>query len=479
MMLFVIIPMVGLAIDAGIVYAIKTKLQTAVDGAALAGARSLNLVQDITVQQNPASTFAKSVLHANFPSNWMAVSNVPDPSVQFDTNASDNTVPLGTVRITVTETIDAPTWFMRILRFNSVHMVVTGQSSRRNVNIMLVIDRSTSLGASCTSLQTDSQTFVQDFQDGRDRVGLLTFGSYFHLDFAPNLTFKTSLTSMLGNLNCSGFTNGAAAFWNAYQVLKHVGDLNALNIILFFTDGVPNTITFGTFSSPDSGDGIPAGTGTNIPKATSGTSCNASSGPFAGVAAGDTAYGLYGGIFLPWKTNYPAPNFPDFSIITSTYGNNGGCAFQSPGYGASATSNFPKDIQGLPTSDAYGNSLTSFLLTNTGMTSITVTANCGASHNLVCANSQGNIENAGIITLDNAAQRARVDAASLNMPYVVYTIGLGSGVNHELLRRVANDTFAAAYQTTYSAGLYEYSPDATELNQAFATIAADILRLSK
>ena len=34
MMLFVIIPSVGLAIDAGVMYLIKGKLQTAVDGAA-------------------------------------------------------------------------------------------------------------------------------------------------------------------------------------------------------------------------------------------------------------------------------------------------------------------------------------------------------------------------------------------------------------------------------------------------------------
>ena len=45
MMLFIIIPMVGLAIDAGIIYTIKAKLQAAVDGASLAAARSLGPIR--------------------------------------------------------------------------------------------------------------------------------------------------------------------------------------------------------------------------------------------------------------------------------------------------------------------------------------------------------------------------------------------------------------------------------------------------
>ena len=45
-----IIPAVGLAIDVGYVYAIKSKLQAAVDGAALAAARGLSLGQSTASQ---------------------------------------------------------------------------------------------------------------------------------------------------------------------------------------------------------------------------------------------------------------------------------------------------------------------------------------------------------------------------------------------------------------------------------------------
>src|SRR5260370_21675826 len=120
---------------------------------------------------------------------------------------------------------------------------------------MLLIDRSTSLSdtGSCPALASDAKLFVQSFSNNRDRMGLVTFGTYYNVDFAPSFNFQTTLTTMLGNLQCSGFTNSAAAFSTAYATLKALGDLNALNVIVFFTDGIPNTITFG----PAYGAGAP------------------------------------------------------------------------------------------------------------------------------------------------------------------------------------------------------------------------------
>ncbi len=259
MMICVIIPMIGLAIDAGILYTIKAKLQTAVDGAALGAARSLNRSQTISSQQTDATNTAIRYYHANFPTSWMGVSTVNDPSVTWPT------APTGTAIINVQGDIDAPTWFMRILGFNSVHLTSVGQSTRRNVNIMLVIDRSGSLGPapigtnSCSAVVSGAQTFVNSFSNNRDKIGMVSFGAYYHEDFAPTQDFLDSAhgganslsTVVLPQLVCTGYTNAAAAFSYAYSILKGLGDLNALNVILFFTDGQPNTLTFG----PDYGTG--------------------------------------------------------------------------------------------------------------------------------------------------------------------------------------------------------------------------------
>ena len=43
--LIFIIPMIGLAVDVGMLYVVKARLQGAVDGASLAAARALNLGQ--------------------------------------------------------------------------------------------------------------------------------------------------------------------------------------------------------------------------------------------------------------------------------------------------------------------------------------------------------------------------------------------------------------------------------------------------
>src|SRR5271170_1783942 len=68
-MLF-IIPMTGLSIDVGFLYAVKSKLQASVDGAALAAARGLSVGQ--TTQSQVSSAQANAVLwfYSNFPPGY-------------------------------------------------------------------------------------------------------------------------------------------------------------------------------------------------------------------------------------------------------------------------------------------------------------------------------------------------------------------------------------------------------------------------
>ena len=471
MMLFIIIPMAGLAIDAGIVYTIKTKLQSAVDGASLAAARSLNLNTSVTQQSGPATTFATSVLHANFPTGWMSVNTVPDPTVTIATNSQDATIPLGEVQITVAESIVAPTWFMRILGFNNVNMSASGVAVRRNVNVMLVIDRSQSLQdeGNCGTLKTDAQAFVNSFVESQDKLGMVTFGTSFNYDFTFNTTFKTTLTSDLSSLVCSGFTNAAAGFSTGFNKLKALNDQNALNVIVFFTDGEPNTMTFGVSPSTN------AATSTaNSPLPyKSGSSCSPANTNLSGVIAGDASahYNAWGGVFS-W-TNSGIPVSSDFNAYTGF----SGCSYRSSSLGSGNSAAFANDIASLPNSDAFGNATNSTWAGGTNGSfpySVVTTGNWYYLQNL---------ENAGINTLDNAAQNARVAAAAAGIPYIVYTIGLNpniyGSVNQELLRRVANDPASAVYQSTYAAGTFYYVPSAAQLNQAFSDIASDILRLAK
>jgi hypothetical protein len=462
MMLFVIIPMVGLAIDAGILYFIKGKLQASVDGAALGAARSLNRSTALSQQQTDATDTATRYYHANFPVGWMGVSSVPDPAVTWPA------APPATALINVVGQIDAPTWFMRILGFNSVHLAVVGQASRRNVNIMLVIDRSQSLQdtGDCPGLRSSSQLFVNSFSNNRDQLALETFGTYYNNDFAFNTNFQPALSTQIGNLVCAGFTNAAAAYSDAYRRLLALGDHNALNVLLFFTDGIPNTMTFG----PAYG----TGTGPALQRTASG--CTASS--FSGVVAGDVSYSASLGIAQATNTTYPAPS-PDWSVI----GGISGCHFNSGNFVGGAPGAYTSDVGCLPTTDSWGNSLTTAWVggTSAGFPA-TVNTGSGACAGNVLNSTLQNVENAGINALDNAAQAARVafynGGGASSYPLIVYTIGFGPSVNATLLQRIANDPASPVHSTTYTDGKYLAATSANLAN-AFSTIAGDILRLSR
>ena len=482
MMLFIIVPIVGLAIDSGIMYLIKGRLQTAVDGAALGAARNLSANVSISSQQSTAGAAGIANYHANFPSGWMGVSTVADPTVDWSGSTTSTAV------VNITGTVPAPTWFMRILGYNTINVTATGQATRRNLNVMLVIDRSYSLQAegNCGTVASDAQAFVNNsFVEGRDQVGMVTFGTSFNYDFTFNSTFKSSLTTKLSSLTCTGYTNAAAAFSYAYKKLAALSNPGALNVIVFFTDGEPNTMTFGVNTTTLAAD--TSATYHPLSVSTSSTcSPHLSTTKISGVIAGDTAFNSWAGL-MKWTNSGIPLSDADFDAATASSQATSitGCSYEtggsSPTYNSQGTGNSPafsSDIVSLPDHDAFGN------LTNATWSGGT---NGSFPYSVSLTGTwytQQNLENAGINALDNAAQNARVAAAGASLPYVVYTIGLDptsayGSVNQELLRRVANDQNSAVYQSTYSAGKFYYVPSAGELSQAFAAIASDILRISK
>jgi Flp pilus assembly protein TadG len=70
LLLLVIVPMMGLAIDGGILYLLKARLTQAVDAAALSGAQSLSRGQDLGSQTQNAIDAATRYFQANFKANY-------------------------------------------------------------------------------------------------------------------------------------------------------------------------------------------------------------------------------------------------------------------------------------------------------------------------------------------------------------------------------------------------------------------------
>ena len=515
-----IIPVVGLAIDGGTLYAVKAKLQAAVDAAALSSARSFNEGLNLTSQETAATSAATRWFHADMPNNWMNVGTVSDPVVTFPA------APPKTIVVNVVGTVNAPTYFMNIFNIHTFTFSATGQASRRFVNIMLVIDRSGSIyeSGSCSAVASAAQTFVSQFVNGQDRLGMITFGTDYRVDYAPSTSFGSSsptLYSMLSSLYCYGYTNSAAAYWAAYQQLVALNDTGALNVILFFTDGVPNTITFGMYGTTDNRLPIrtvtststwtdPYGYGFNDANK---SGCKDSSGktntqsgwnptPFSGVLT------PVGAVYqaTPATLSYPVTAATDAVKITT----NGGCAIDTyfssnfvnvaggspsrniagPGFtGLFDIAYIPdQDVNGNLTGAGYGGTSayatvqkygSGFPAAWQGHIRVDNLALCGSCSNLAVSDQ---ISLVGDNVLDNAAQRVRAESVANGLDVYTYTIGLGNapgGVDNTLLERVANDSSANNYNSAQPVGEYVYSPTAAELQQAFSEIASQVLRLSK
>jgi hypothetical protein len=85
--------------------------------------------------------------------------------------------------VTISATITAPLYFLRVLGQNSTNIAAASQAGRRDVVMMLVLDRSSSMNnafqgtTACAVMKTDATQFLDYFAAGRDMVGLVVFGS--------------------------------------------------------------------------------------------------------------------------------------------------------------------------------------------------------------------------------------------------------------------------------------------------------------
>ena len=137
-MLFCIalIPMIGLAIDGTNVYMMRNQIATALNAAVLAGNPSLNLGADIMTQENNAQNVAMNTFNANTANMYS--------NVKMNVNASNFTVIQNpqTMTITVSGTVTAtlPLMLMGMMVPTGPSFTVSATSTRRPVNIMLVLD---------------------------------------------------------------------------------------------------------------------------------------------------------------------------------------------------------------------------------------------------------------------------------------------------------------------------------------------------
>jgi Flp pilus assembly protein TadG len=511
-----IIPIIGLSIDVGFVYVIKTKLQAAVDGAALAAARALVLGSDTASQAVSAQNNAVTWFYANFPSGTYGSQNIT--MSQSDVQVFDDPNNPNLRNVTVNARVQAKSFFMRWLGFSITDIGTTGNASRRDVVAMMVLDRSGSMGISCGDLRAAAKIFTGQFAAGRDRIGLISFSDGTVVHSAPTQNFRSVLgyTNDFGNgsgaidtIACNGGTATAAGVALAHNELFKINLPGAMNLILLETDGLPNSLHLNWWDAANSTAGIAAGSGC---KDTAGKTKSGGGFGSTGVLPnwlGVSSYsaGGYLGTLGPGIIGsfYPDDPFQGAGFLvlsrpwqtSATGGSNSineggsGCQFSTGGW----TNNI-SDFAWLPATDIYGDQL------NPGTGAYKTPVTMSGTHVSLAgstATQWTNVHNAALNAADNAAYRARTHAT---LPVFVFTIGLGGNAgnapDYVLLQRMANDPNAdnfnspALYGTCASEsgqncvsytdqpqGTFVFSANRTVLTAAFLQISSQILRLSK
>ncbi len=451
-MMVIILPMMGLTFDTGIMFVIKAKLQGAVDGASLSGARALARGSDGPSQITAAETTAAAYVNLNYPSSYFFSTNLVVAPTTVDLSVAFQRT------VVVSASVTAPNLFMRFLGAGATTVSASGTAVRRDVNIMMVVDRSGSLAASnsCGPLQQAAIGFVNKFANGRDNVGLITFASSSWADFplANNfITAAPNVPTIIDNIVCAGSTSSAQALWQAYSQLVTLNQTGALNIILFFTDGQPTGVVVDmpiVAASPCTTHPIIRGlysTFSNSPQFFG--LLNASVGPQP-IANGDLV---------------PAANSTGCAYYQG-WSNNGGVNNMTT----------TTDFSYIPNTDIWGNSLDSGYQGPLVYSSGKISAQNGNNGYPIALNAA-----------DSAATRIRNGA---NDPangrglagITIFSIGLGNAAipaSPVFLQRVSNDRGSPIFDSTKPQGQYIPAPTADDLNNAFNAIASEILRLAR
>ena len=520
-MLVFVIPVVGLAIDAAVLYTIKARLQTAVDAGAVAAARTLNKGLTLAEQAGNAQAKATAYFFANFPEGELGATNVTVPTPDVSESGFRRRT------VTVTGQAMAPTYFMRVFGYTRTPVRATGTATRRDVNIIMVMDRSGSMNTSgsCEPMKDAAKDFVSLFANGRDRIGIVTYSTSYYNAFPHTMDFMSTspnINTVIDNVNCTGGTNSPTAISEAYNHIVGIDEPGVMNIILFFTDGLPSAATanwpikkkedtrygygpnsssvaapIGTYRSTtnnalNSKEQFPSNSNqyNNVPpspcvhtvggtnytwyQTNGGGTKYLQSAPNASWNPPDkTGVIVYAGNGQPTGGtiglyNALAPNLSaaQGAVIT----NSNGCRF------ASSTNYIRRDIAYAPASDVYGNAFRGSMMAVDEYGS-------GNYSGQIRVDTPQSLMKAYKNATYNAAVRIRGDS---RIQPVFYNIGLGNPnatdpldvPDTDLLLRMSNDPTSPEYTDTQPSGMFVFAPDNTQLNSAFVRVASEILRIA-
>jgi Flp pilus assembly protein TadG len=234
--LFILLGFCAIGMETGRWYMVRAELSKSVDAAALVAAKNIS---------NPfvsPSALAREFAAANFPSGYLGT-----PASGAGTVAFSATV-IGNDKVQVDGNVSANSILAKLFGANLVPTASRGVGQKKEVEIMLVLDRSGSMqGTPIADLKTAARTFVDYFaatQD-KDKMGLISFSTAVTLDQAMGTNYVTSIKAAISAMNAANYTNtedaldqadGPGGFTDQTGI---PGDQRIQQFLIFFSDGQP------------------------------------------------------------------------------------------------------------------------------------------------------------------------------------------------------------------------------------------------
>jgi len=239
-LLIVLIGFVALAVDVGRWYNVRSELSKAVDAAAIAGAKNIS---NPHLGTDGHLRLAEEIGYQNFSSGYLMTTGTPTFTA---TALSDH-------RIQVTGSVNSPGNLASLFGVDLIPTGALGIARKNEVEIMLVLDRSGSMGSPSSKiadLKTAARSFVSYFEDTQDtdKMGLISFATTARVDVNLGNNYVTTMNNLINAMSANGATNaedalirsiGTGGFTDQTGV---PGDRRVQQFAIFFSDGMPTAL---------------------------------------------------------------------------------------------------------------------------------------------------------------------------------------------------------------------------------------------
>ncbi len=241
---------VALGIEVGKWYIVRAELGKSVDAASLVGAKNISNpwldehFPQAATQEEGLQELVKLVGEANFTPGFFGASSA---TVEMNGQVQNG-------KVIVSANTDVTNYAARTLessqnrgQYDSTHVASIGGAQKRDVEIMLVLDRSGSMSQEMSALQEAAKSFVDYFEDTQedDKLGLISYSTAVTVDEPLSTNFVDAMKTKIDLMSANGWTNmedaldqadGPSGFSDQSSL---PGDQRVQQFLVFFTDGIP------------------------------------------------------------------------------------------------------------------------------------------------------------------------------------------------------------------------------------------------